>query len=281
MMLDIKKIKVLNKYLIYFFLILLAIIQIFPLLWVANYSLCKTGDLFGDELLKIPNPPQFNNYVRAFIDGKILQYFINSILIVSSSVFFAGLFSFMAAYACIRLEWKLRIAVYSFIMLGMVIPIHTTLLPNFLLFKYFKLLNNYLGLIIPYIAFNLSFNTLIITGIIKTLPKSLEESAVIEGCNIWQIIFKIIAPLSKAGFVTIGVMTFLNCWNEFIMANTYISKESLKTLPFAIIKFTGQYTSDYAIQFACMTLVTIPPIILFFFFNKYIMSGVTVGAIKG
>src|SRR4030042_2695214 len=119
-MLDKNKIKMLNKYLIYIFLIILAIMEIFPLLWVANYSLCKTGDLFGDELLKIPNPPQFNNYVRAFIDGKIIQYFLNSIIIVCCSVFFAGLFSFMAAYACIRLEWKLRVAVYSFIMLGMV-----------------------------------------------------------------------------------------------------------------------------------------------------------------
>lgn len=268
-------------FLFYAFLIGLALSQMFPLFWLFNYSLVKSGDLFGTEFIKIPNPPLWHNFVRAWVDGRIFQYFINSVIVVGCSVVLSVLVSFLLAYACTRMEWKLRGLVYGFVLMGMMIPIHATLLPNFLLFNKLRLLNTHLGLIIPYVAFTIPFNTIMIAGFLKSLHRALEESAMIDGCSVWGTIFRIIAPITKPALITTAIMTFMNNWNEFIMANTYLSTEDVRTLPFSVIKFVGYYRSDYAIQFACMAIVAIPSLIIYFALNKYITEGVTAGAIKG
>jgi len=270
-----------GKSVLYLFLIVLAFLQLFPLLWVFDYSLLKSGDLFGPELLKMPLHPQWGNYIRAWVDGKIPRYFLNSTIVVVSSVAVSTLISFCLAYSITRMKWKLRPVAVATVTMGMVVPIHTTLLPNFLWFSYFGLINTHLGLIIPYIAFTISFNTLVFMGQLRTLPRSMEESAFIDGASWPRIFWSVVAPMAGAATVTVCLMTFLSNWNEFIMAYTYLATDDLRTLPFSIIKFQGVYRSDYAIQFACMTLVAAVPLVLYFFFSKRIMAGVTAGALKG
>lgn len=265
----------------YGFLIALAGSQVFPLIWLFNYSLVKSGDLFGTEFIKIPHPPLWNNFLRAWVDGEIFHYFTNSVVIVGCSVVLSILFSFLLAYACTRMEWKMRGVVYGFVLMGMMIPIHATLLPNFLLFNKCNLLNTHLGLIIPYVAFTIPFNTIMLSGFLKSIHRAMEESAMMDGCSVWGSLFKIIAPITKPALITTAIMTFMNNWNEFIMANTYLSTEDVRTLPFSIIKFVGYYRSDYAIQFACMTIVAVPSLVIYFALNKYITEGVTAGAVKG
>jgi raffinose/stachyose/melibiose transport system permease protein len=184
-------------------------------------------------------------------------------------------------YAITRLQWRLKAVVLGAVMMGMVVPIHTTLLPNFIWFGYFHLIDTHLGLIIPYVAFSMSFNTLIYAGQFKTLPRSLEEAAFMDGASWPRILWSIIAPAVMPATVTVVVMTFLNNWNEFIMANTYLATDDLRTLPFSIIRFQGQYSSDYAVQFACMMIVALPPLVLYFLFSSKIMPGSTAGAFKG
>ena len=266
---------------LYLFLVIIAILQLFPLLWVFDYSLLKSGDLFGPELLKLPLVPQWGNYVRAWVDGKIPRYFLNSTIVVASSVAVSALISFCLAYSITRMKWKLRPVAVATVTMGMVVPIHTTLLPNFLWFNYFGLIDTHLALIIPYIAFTLSFNTLVFMGQLRTLPRSMEESAFIDGASWPRIFWSVVAPMTGPAIVTVCLMTFLNNWNEFIMAYTYLATDELRTLPFSIIKFQGAYRSDYAIQFACMTLVAAVPLVLYFFFSKRILAGVTAGALKG
>jgi raffinose/stachyose/melibiose transport system permease protein len=266
---------------LYLFLVIIAILQLFPLLWVFDYSLLKSGDLFGPELLKLPLVPQWGNYVRAWVDGKIPRYFLNSTIVVASSVAVSALISFCLAYSITRMKWKLRPVAVATVTMGMVVPIHTTLLPNFLWFNYFGLIDTHLALIIPYIAFTLSFNTLVFMGQLRTLPRSMEESAFIDGASWPRIFWSVVAPMTGPAIVTVCLMTFLNNWNEFIMAYTYLATDKLRTLPFSIIKFQGAYRSDYAIQFACMTLVAAVPLVLYFFFSKRILAGVTAGALKG
>jgi len=274
-------IAVAGKSILYLFLIILAVLQVFPLLWVFDYSILKSGDLFGPELLKITNHPQWGNYQRAWVNGKILRYFINSAIVVGVSVLASTVISFFSAYAITRMKGKLVPLALVAVTLGMVVPIHTTLLPNFIWFSYFHLIDTHLGLIIPYVAFTLSFNTLIYIGQLRTLPRSMEESAFIDGCSWPRILWSIVAPMSVPATITVFVMTFLNNWNEFIMAYTYIATDNLRTLPFAIIKFQGEYSSDYAVQFACMFLVAVVPLVLYFIFSRQIMAGATAGALKG
>ncbi len=263
------------------FLAFFAVAQVFPLLWVASYSLQKSGDLFGPELFKLPSNPVWNNYVRAWTDGKIPQYLTNTLLVVSPSVAFSTIFSFCIAYACTRMQWRLRPVAWFIITIGLTIPIHTTLLPNFIWYNFFGLIDTRVGLIISYVAFSISFNAVIFAGLLTGLPFSMEESAFLDGAKYRHILASIIAPMTATGFATVGVQTFLNHWNEFIMANTYLMSEVKRTLPFSIIRFQGQYSSDYAVQFACMTLVALPPLLLYFIFNRWIVAGITAGAVKG
>lgn len=162
-----------KMFILYGVLIGLALSQIFPLLWLFNYSLVKSGDLFGAEFIKIPNPPLWQNFIRAFVDGRIGPYFINSVIVVGFSVVLSVLCSFLLAYACTRMEWKMSGLVFGFVLMGMMIPIHATLLPNFLLFNKLRLLNTHLGLIIPYVAFTIPFNTIMISGFLKSIHRSL------------------------------------------------------------------------------------------------------------
>jgi len=269
------------RILLYAFLVLIAALQLFPLVWVGCYSLLKSGDLFGSEFLKLPLHPLWHNYVRAWVDGRVPLYFCNSLIVVSVSTVASTALSFCLAYALTRMQWRFKALGLVAVTLGMVVPIHTTLLPNFIWFGYFHLIDTRLGLIIPYVAFTLSFNTLIYMGQFRTLPKSIEEAALMDGASWPRILWSIVAPLAMPATMTVGVMTFLNNWNEFIMANTYLATDELRTLPFSIIRFQGQYSSDYAVQFACMVLVALPALLLYFVFSKRIMEGATAGAIKG
>lgn len=266
---------------LYAFLVLFALLQLFPLLWLFDYSLVTSGELFGPELLKWPRPFQWANYARAWVDGRIPVYLMNSLLIVSASVVCSTLFAFCIGYACTRLDWKLRRVVFNVVMLGMIIPIHTTLLPNFVWFKLFGLLNTRVGLAIPYIAFTLSFNTLMFSGLLKNLPRSVEESAWIEGAGMGTLLARVVAPMAAPAFATVSIMTFLTNWNEYIMANTFLASERLRTIPFSVIRFEGEYSSQYAVQFACMALAALPAIVLYFLFSRWIIAGVTAGAVKG
>jgi raffinose/stachyose/melibiose transport system permease protein len=245
------------------------------------YSIQKSGDLFGPELLKLPADPQWANYARAWTDGHVLQYGLNSLIVVTVSTVLSTALSFCIAYAIARMRWKLKALALGAVTLGMVVPIHTTLLPNFIWFGLFGLVDTRLGLIIPYVAFTLSFNTLIYIGQLQNLPVSLEEAALIDGASWPRILWSVVLPLATPATVTVAVMTFLTNWNEFIMANTYLATDELRTLPFSIIRFQGQYASDYAAQFACMVIVAVPPLALYLFFSKRIMAGATAGAVKG
>ena len=261
-------------------LILFALSQLFPLIWVFLYSIQKSGDLFGPELLAFPGDPQWDNYARAWTDGRILRYGLNSLIVVTAATAASTALAFCMGYALARLRWRLKAFVLGAITLGMVIPIHTTLLPNFIWFGWFGLIDTRLGLVIPYVAFTLSFNTLIYMSQLQSLPASLEEAALVDGASWPRILWSVVLPLARPATITVSVMTFLTCWNEFIMANTYLASDDLRTLPFSIIRFQGQYSADYAAQFACMVIVAIPALVLYLAFSKHIMAGATSGAVK-
>lgn len=270
-----------SRILIITLLSIVAIGQLFPLVWLVNFSLLKSGDLFGSHILKWPSEPQWKNYVTAWVDGKIPKYFLNSIIVNGIAVSATILLAVTMAYAFTRMRWRLRNLTLTFVLLGMMIPIHATLLPNYILFGKLGISDSYAGLIIPYIAFALPLAIFIMTGFLESIPRAIEESAVIDGCGIFRIIFQIILPLVKPAVATVAIMTFLNTWNEFIMASTYLNDDKFRTLPFAVYNFAGQYASNYAVQFAVMTVVAVPSLIFYIIFNEQITKGVADGALKG
>ena len=169
----------------------------------------------------------------------------------------------------------------TMLVMGMMIPIHATLLPNYKIYNMLHLTDTIWALLIPYVAFSLPQGMFLMTGFIQSVPKELEEAAVMDGCGIYRIVFQIVTPLLKPSIATVAIMTFLNNWNEFMMASTYLSTPAWKTLPFSVLEFTGEYSSNYAVQFAVMALTAAPAVIVYIILNKHITKGVAMGAIKG
>jgi len=276
-----KKQSKIGRVVLWIVLTIVAVIQIFPLVWLIDFSLASSNEMFTSGLLIIPKKIQWGNYIKAFIDGHFLLYLKNSILINCLAVLLVVVISIMAAFACRRMEWKLSGFVKTLLLVGMMIPIHATLLPNYKIYNAIGLTDTIWALLIPYVAFSLPQALFLMTGFIAALPVELEEAAVVDGCGIYRIVFLIITPLLKPSISTVAIMTFLNNWNEFIMASTYLSSPKWKTLPFSVLEFTGQYSSNYAVQFAVMALTAAPAVIVYILLNKHITKGVAMGAVKG
>ena len=273
--------KKIGKIALWVVLIIVAVIQLFPLIWLVDFSLGSSNEMFTNGLLIIPEKIRWDNYVKAFVDGNFLHYLRNSILINTLAVGLVVIISIMAAFACQRMKWKLNSLVSTLLVMGMMIPIHATLLPNYKIYNLLHLTDTIWALLIPYVAFSLPQGMFLMTGFIQSAPKELEEAAVMDGCGIYRIVFQIITPILKPSIATVAIMTFLNNWNEFMMASTYLSSPKWKTLPFSVLEFTGEYSSNYAVQFAVMALTAAPAVIVYVILNKHITKGVAMGAVKG
>ncbi|WP_042224182.1 carbohydrate ABC transporter permease [Oceanobacillus manasiensis] len=270
-----------NRTILWIFFLLVAGVQLFPLVWLINFSLVDANEFFSDKVLVWPEVLKWQNYINAWIDGNFVRYLFNTVLVSTVTIILTVGISLSMAYAFTRMTWKWNKFFFVIILLGIMIPIHATLLPNFTIFRSIGLTDSYWGLILPYTAVSVPFSTFILTGFMRSIPRAVEESAVMDGASIYRIVFQIILPLTKPAIVTVIVTTFLNVWNEFIMAYTFISDDSLKTLPFSVMNFAGQYSSDYGSQFAVMVLTSIPAIIIYVIFNEQITKGVTAGSVKG
>lgn len=275
-----KKLKI-SKPILWIVLIIVAIVQIFPLVWLLDFSLASSTEMFTNGLLIIPEKIRWDNFVKAFVDGNFLWYLKNSILINVLAVVLVLFVSIMAAFACHRMKWKLSGLVSTLLLMGLMIPIHATLLPNYKIYSMLGLTDTIWALLIPYVAFSLPQALFLMTSFMASIPIELEEAAVMDGCGIYRIIFQIITPMLKSSIATVSIMTFLNNWNEFMMASTYLSSPKWKTLPFSVLEFTGEYSSNYAVQFAVMALTAAPAVIVYIILNKQITKGVAAGAVKG
>jgi raffinose/stachyose/melibiose transport system permease protein len=262
-------------------LVVWAIIQIFPLYWLITFSLKDNADIFGGNIVGIPKEFIWKNYEKAFVNGKIVLYLMNSVIVTSVTIILTVIFSLMAAYALTRMKWKLRNSTLILFMLGLMIPIHAALLPILLMLRQFKLLNSYWSLIIPYVAFAIPMAIVIFTGFIKSIPKELEESACIDGGSIYRIFFSIILPLMKPAMSTVAIFTFLQSWNELMFAVVFISKQSYKTLTVGIQSMSGQYVTEWGPIGAALVVATLPTIIIYLCMSNQVQKSLVVGAVKG
>lgn len=270
-----------GKVVMWVILLAFAVVQIFPLIWLVDFSLASNNEMFTNGLLVMPEKIRWDNYVTAFVDGHFLLYLKNSLVVNVLAVILVLVLSVMMGFACTRMHWKLSGTVRGLILLGLMIPIHATLLPNYIIYDKLHLLDSMWALLIPYVAFSLPQGLFLTGSFMESIPKEIEEAAVIDGCGIYRIIAIIMVPMLKTSLVTVSIMTFLNNWNEFMMATTYLSSPTWKTLPFSVLEFTGIYSSNYSVQFAVMALTAAPMVILYLILNRHITEGVAMGAVKG
>ncbi|CDZ23946.1 binding-protein-dependent transport system inner membrane protein [[Clostridium] cellulosi] len=262
-------------------LFIIALIQIFPLFWLIEFSLKSNAEIFSTNPLGLPKAFRWSNYTQALFSGGLLNYFINSVFYVTVTIVVAGLLSSMSAYAIARLNWKLNGFSYTFFALGIMIPLQAVLLPLFLVLNHLKLLNTYWALLIPYITFAIPMSIMILCGFYTSIPRDIEEAAFMDGCNIYQVFFRIILPIVKPAIATVSIFTFLGTWNELMFANTFVNSAHYRTLPVGIYSFAGEFSTNWGVIGAGMVIATIPTLIIYFFLSDQVQSSIVVGAVKG
>ena len=270
-----------GRTILYAVLILFAVIQVYPIIWVILQSIKTTEELTNLSALSLPSSLYTGHFKKALEVSTIPRSFLNSTIVAVVTLTLEVAICCPFAFAVRKLRWKGGEKVFNFVLLGMMIPIHATLLPNYKIYNTLGLTDTIWALLIPYVAFSLPQGLFLMTGFIDSIPWEMEEAAVMDGCGIYRIVFQIITPMLKPSIATVAIMTFLNNWNEFIMASTYLSTPKWKTLPFSVLEFTGQYSSNYAVQFAVMALTAAPAVIVYILLNKHITKGVAMGAVKG
>ena len=266
------------KILAYAAMLLFALIQIFPFLWLINFSLKGTAQIFTESSLTLPNPVIWNNYQEAWFKGNVAKYFMNSVLVSAVSVGGILLIAGMMAYAITRLTWKWKKGTFNLLMLGMMIPIHATLIPLFIVLKKMHLLSTHMVIILPYIATGLPLAVFIYSNFIRSIPFEMESAAAIDGCSVTKMYFKIILPILKPATATIAIFSFMSIWNEFIMASTFLQNQSLNTLPVGLMAFKGQYLTDWGPLGAAIVIASIPILLFYFIFSEQVEKSFAAGA---
>ena len=266
--------------LIYIFLIILAVIYIVPLLWVLITSLKDDSTLMLSPWA-MPAKIMWDNYEFAWTKGHLGTAMLNSLIVCTITLVISMLFGSMAAFAIAKLRWKLsKLSLYYFL-IGMMIPIHTILIPLFVQFSGWKMSNTLIGIIIPYITFSLPITIYIMVGFFEGIPNELFEAACIDGCSVYKMFGTVAIPLAKTGFMVTGLMSFVSNWNELLLAMVFISDEAKKTLPVSLTKFVGPYHTNYCQMFAAIMIAIVPTIIAYVAFANQIVEGLTAGAVKG
>ena len=255
---------------------------IFPLVWMF-YSSLKTKRVFNADIIGLPKEPTISNYVKILTnqDYHIGQSMMASVRTTLLSVFFIVLFGFIVGYILSRIKFKGNRILYVMFLMGMLIPVHSLLVPIYVVFNKTGLGNQWFTLIIPYVAFGLPIAVFLVEGYIKAIPVELEEAAAIDGSSFTRTLFSIILPIAKPILVTIAIIQVFSCWNEFSFALVLIKDVRLQTVPLAMTMFKGQFASDYPKIMSAMLTTMAPIVILYFVFSKQIIKGMVAGAVKG
>lgn len=268
------------KTIIYIFLVCMAIIYLVPLLWVFMVSFKTNAEIFTSPFA-LPESFYLDNFTFAWSAGHLGTATLNSAIVCVTTLLFSMVIGSMAAFAIGRLRWRFSKLSLTYFLIGMMIPVHCVMIPLFTRFSRWGLSNSLIGLVIPYVTFSLPVTIYIMTGFFESLPNELIESACIDGASIYEIFFKIALPLSRTGLFVTGLMTFVNNWNELLLAMVFISDDTKKTLPVSLSKFVGPYNTNYSQMFAAIIIAIIPTIVVYCAFSNQIVDGLTAGAVKG
>lgn len=275
-----KSTSILSNTLIHILLLSIAFTCIFPLLWMVSSSLKTQQTVFRDMSL-IPSEFHFENYYQAWMEGGFGRYFLNSIFYTSSVVIGIILISSMAAYAFARFTFPGRNLMFVMFMAAMMIPIPGSFVPLYVLLNKLHLRNTAVGYILCMINVGLSTSIFLLKTFFDKMPKELEDAARIDGCSKLGIWWHVALPLSKPVLAVVVVFNALNVWNEYVLALIIFDSRKLMPLQVALTTFQGEFVTKYNLLMAGLTITALPIIIVYLLMQKYIVKGVTQGAVVG
>lgn len=260
---------------------MILIIEFYPVLWTFLTSLKTQEEIRWGSSVALPRSFCLDNYVKVLEESNLLTYFKNSVFVTLVTIFLLIVLSSTSAFALQKLRFKGQELVLAFFMAGITIPIHVTLIPLFQIYKNTGILNTHISLILPQIGFNLPMSIYLFTAFYRFIPDELMEAAVIDGASVQKSFLRIMLPMSRNTVATIVTMNAVFTWNEFIFANTFISRNELKTVPVGLYDFVGEKGAvDWGSTFAAISLVLLPILVVCFVFGKQLTAGMAAGAVK-
>lgn len=267
-------------------LLLLAItlLIIIPFIWMVIMSFRTTGEILSNPY-GLPTSLNFDNYAELLFSPRIAfyRYFYNSVVVTVGSLFLTLAVSTLAGYAFgrSRYRFRFRTAVFSSLLLAMMLPPQIQYLPQFQMMTEYGLLNTHLSLILLYTASALPVSTYLMATFFAELPDELEDAAYIDGCGDLKTFYRVMLPLARPAVSTVLLVNFLNFWNELLLAVTMITRPEMRTLPAAMMLFVGENSSDYAMASASLVVAMLPVLIIYLALSDRFIEGLTAGALKG
>lgn len=261
---------------------LLLITCIYPVFYVFMSSVKTTEDFQQQKPYELPSEITFANYQKIIEQGRILTYFKNSIIITLFTVLFILILASMAGFGLSKFSFRGNKTLRNYFNLGLMLPIQVSLIPLFYIFSRIDILDTYPAVIIPQVAFGLAFSIQLFYSFYKFLPNDVIESGIIDGCTPMQVFIKIVTPMAQNTYLTVATMQGVFCWNEFITTYTMTKSVGMKTVTLGLNDFVGTMgLTDWGATFAMIILTILPTLILYFFTNKHMVSGIAAGSVKG
>lgn len=264
------------------FLLMWLVVCLFPLYWLITFSLKDNNEIFAGNVLGLPQKWLWSNYAAAWGNGdKISLYLRNSVIVTVITLLLTSLSAFMAAYGLLRMRWKGQKVAMTYLMLGLMIPVHAALLPLLEIEKSMGIVGTYWAMIVPYTAFNIPMALMIISGFITSIPEEMEEAAYIDGSGIYRTAFTIILPMLVPAMVTACIFVFLQVWNELLIASIFTMSDVTRTLTVGITQMQGQYQTDWGPIGAALFIATLPTLVLYLCMSGQVQKSLIAGAVKG
>lgn len=265
----------------YIFVVVFVLILLLPFIWQFLTSIKPLNEISAMPAKWIPSYVHGDFYVNVFTKHPFARYLFNSAVVAITSTLLSIAIGATAAYALSRLHFKGKKTLLMVILSISMFPTIATLSPLYLILRNLKLLNTYAGLVIPYITFSLPFAIWLMANFFSQLDRGYEEAAALDGCSRVQTFIKIMLPLIKPATFSVGLLVFINCWNEYLYALTFMSQENMRTVPVGIALFPSNYQLPWGDMAAASIVVTVPLIALVLIFQKNIIAGLTTGGMKG
>jgi multiple sugar transport system permease protein len=253
----------------------------FPAVWILLTSLKTEAELVSKPITYWPVNPTLANYVQAFTDQPLLRFLGNSFAVAIISTVASLFVASLAAYAIARLNLRRKQLILTCIVASSMFPLVTLLVPIFETMRALGLLNTYTALVLPYVVLNLPVCTLVLVSFFQSIPKDLENAAMIDGCTRLGALWKVVVPLAAPGVFTAGILAFVNAWDEFLLALSLNSNAAMRTVPVGITLYQGEFTFPWPIISAALIVAIVPVAVLIAVFQERVVGGLTQGGLKG
>lgn len=273
--------KLIGRFVLYVFVLLFVILLLLPFIWQFLTSIKQMDEISAIPAQWFPKKINLQFYVNVFTKHSFGHYLLNSAIVATVATLLSVIIGASAAYALSRLRFHGKKALLLAIISISMFPTIATLSPLYMFLKTTHLLNDYAGLILTYMTFSLPMGIWLMSNFFGQLPKGFEEAAAIDGCSPMRTFFSIMLPLIKPATFSVGLLVFINCWNEYLYALTFMTKDSMRTVPVGIALFATNYQLPWGDMAAASIVATVPLIALVLLFQKKIVAGLTTGGIKG